>query len=266
MKRTFIAAVVILGLAFSFGQWTANPWYSIQQTVMAGEGVGARQARIMGREVGEVLLHRQVVLRIRTSAGGIDPFERAVVVAHRLADRLQSGADPATIFPDAQNGSIVVSWHGELVVTVDAAHASLNNTNPHGLAKVWANNIRRAAGGPAVPLEYVLTTADSDTEVATAFCVASWYGNQFHGRSTANGETFDERALTAAHRYLPFGTKVKVTNLHNGKSIMVTINDRGPYVAGRTIDLSSAAAAALELKQQGIGSVKLEVCGPGRVI
>ncbi|NMB25574.1 MAG: septal ring lytic transglycosylase RlpA family protein [Firmicutes bacterium] len=231
---------------------------------MAGEGVGARQARIAGREVGEIVIHRRVVLRIRTSAGGIKPFDRAVVVAHRLADYLKEGYPSDAIFPDAQNGSIVVSWQGRLIVTVDGAHAGLNNTNEHALAKVWANNIRQALGSRGVPKEYVLQNGSD--EVVTAFCVASWYGGEFHGRPTANGETFDRQGFTAAHRYLPFGTKVQVTNLHNGKSVMVTINDRGPYVTGRAIDLSSGAASAIGLREQGIGNVKLEVMGSGRVL
>lgn len=263
MRRTFFVIAILLVLALSFGEWSGYPFYSIQQVVMAGEGVGAREARIAGRAVGEVVIHRRVVLRIRTSAGGIKPFDRAVVVAHRLAECLGDGYQSGTIFPDAQNGSIIVSWQGRLVVTVDSAHAGLNNTNEHALAKVWANNIRHALGSQAVPREYVMQNGD---EVATAFCVASWYGGEFHGRPTANGETFDRQGFTAAHRYLPFGTKVQVTNLHNGKSVMVTINDRGPYVAGRAIDLSSGAASAIGLKEQGIGNVKLEVMGPGRVL
>jgi rare lipoprotein A (peptidoglycan hydrolase) len=93
----------------------------------------------------------------------------------------------------------------------------------------------------------------------TAIGKASWYGPGFHGRLTASGEIFDEEALTAAHRQLAFGTKVKVTNLHNGKSIMVTINDRGPYIEGRHIDLSKAAARELEMIKMGVAHVKMEV-------
>jgi rare lipoprotein A len=75
--------------------------------------------------------------------------------------------------------------------------------------------------------------------------MASWYGPGFHGRRTASGETFNAGALTAAHRTLPFGTRVKVTNATNGRSVVVRINDRGPYVRGRVIDLSRAAARAI---------------------
>ncbi len=93
--------------------------------------------------------------------------------------------------------------------------------------------------------------------------VASYYAHQYHGRTTANGEIFDMNAMTAAHKTLPFGTRVKVTNLQNGKSVTVRINDRGPFVKGRIIDLSFAAAKRLDIVEAGIARVKLErVSGP----
>ena len=87
--------------------------------------------------------------------------------------------------------------------------------------------------------------------------VASYYGKRFHGRRTANGERFDMNAMTAAHRTLPFGTKVEVTNPANGRSVVVRINDRGPFTKGRTIDLSRSAAQAIGLVQRGHGTVQL---------
>lgn len=88
---------------------------------------------------------------------------------------------------------------------------------------------------------------------------ASWYGGYFHGRKTANGETYNMYSLTAAHKSLPFGSLVKVTNLENQKTIFVRINDRGPYIQGRHIDLSLAAAQKLGMVGSGVVPVKLEV-------
>jgi peptidoglycan lytic transglycosylase len=88
--------------------------------------------------------------------------------------------------------------------------------------------------------------------------IASWYGPGFHGRQTASGEIFDQDGLTAAHRGLPLGAEVKVTNLENGGSILVEINDRGPYVKGRVIDLSRAAARRLGILEDGLGRVRIE--------
>ena len=90
---------------------------------------------------------------------------------------------------------------------------------------------------------------------------ASWYGPGFHGRRTASGQIFNQNALTAAHRYLPFGTKVKVTNMRNGRSVIVTINDRGPYAGRRIIDLSAAAAQRIGMKSSGVAPVKVQVLG-----
>lgn len=96
--------------------------------------------------------------------------------------------------------------------------------------------------------------------------VASYYADAFHGKLTSNGETFDMNALTAAHRTFPFGTKVRVTNLGNGKTVVVRVNDRGPFVDGRIIDLSLGAAKVIDLVQTGTGRVRLEVLewGDGR--
>ncbi len=87
---------------------------------------------------------------------------------------------------------------------------------------------------------------------------ASWYGPGFHGNKTANGEHYDQMSFTAAHKSLKFGTLLKITNPKNNKSIVVRINDRGPYVAGRDLDLSKAAALSLGMVRRGVAKVKVE--------
>lgn len=87
---------------------------------------------------------------------------------------------------------------------------------------------------------------------------ASYYGNQHHNKLTASGERFDQNALTAAHRTLPFGTQVRVINTRNGKSVVVRINDRGPFVRGRVIDLSKAAFERIASTRAGVIRVRLE--------
>ena len=88
--------------------------------------------------------------------------------------------------------------------------------------------------------------------------VASYYADKFDGRKTASGAIFRQNKLTAAHRTLPFGTKVKVKNLNNGKTVKVTVNDRGPFVQGRTIDLSKRAAQKIGMVQQGVAQVQMK--------
>ena len=103
------------------------------------------------------------------------------------------------------------------------------------------------------------STRPTDGQPGPDAGIASYYADALHGRRTANGERFDMHALTAAHRTLPFGTRVKVTNLDNGRSVVVRINDRGPYVKGRVIDLSKAAARELRFLDRGTTRVRLEV-------
>ncbi len=95
---------------------------------------------------------------------------------------------------------------------------------------------------------------------------ASYYADKFEGRKTANGEIYRHNKLTAAHRTLAFGTKLKVTNLSNGKSVMVTVNDRGPFVKGRIIDLSKSAATKLGYVRDGVAKVKIETVSSNLVI
>ncbi|MDJ0649650.1 MAG: septal ring lytic transglycosylase RlpA family protein [Xenococcaceae cyanobacterium MO_188.B19] len=90
---------------------------------------------------------------------------------------------------------------------------------------------------------------------------ASWYGPGFHGRRTANGEIYNSNALTAAHRTLAFGTRVRVTNINNGRSVIVRINDRGPFIKGRIIDVSAGAARRLNMISSGVAPVRVEILG-----
>lgn len=96
--------------------------------------------------------------------------------------------------------------------------------------------------------------------------IASWYGEDFHGWMTANGEIYDMEALTAAHRTLPLGTVILVTNVENGKQVRVRINDRGPYLYGRVLDLSLAGARALDMVDSGVAAVQIEVVGDQSVV
>jgi rare lipoprotein A (peptidoglycan hydrolase) len=109
----------------------------------------------------------------------------------------------------------------------------------------------------ALPARADLSSVDDSP--APAFGKASYYGRGFAGRKTASGAIFYPDRLTAAHRFLPLGTKVRVTNLHNGQSVLVTINDRGPYIRGRHIDLSLGAARAIGMLGRGVAEVVMQV-------
>lgn len=104
---------------------------------------------------------------------------------------------------------------------------------------------------------YPLKSAHGFVEEGTA----SWYGPGFHGKQTSSGETYNQNAMTAAHKILPLGTTVRVTHLGNGRSVLVRINDRGPFVDNRVIDLSAAAATKLQIMGPGTGRVRVQSVG-----
>ncbi len=124
---------------------------------------------------------------------------------------------------------------------------------------------RQSTNSPAPPVVRPAETAHPvdpnsiSTENAYQIGVASYYGKKFHGRKTANGEIFNMYKLTAAHRVLPLGTPVKVTNMKNGRWVEVKVNDRGPFIEGRIIDLSFAAALELEMVEAGTARVMIEL-------
>ncbi len=116
----------------------------------------------------------------------------------------------------------------------------------------------RAEGRQNLVKDEVRVKNDGGVPVVEQRGEASWYGRYHHGRKTANGERFDQNDLTAAHPTLPLGTEARVTNLDNGKSVTVIINDRGPYAKGRDIDLSRAAAQRLGLLKDGAVAVQID--------
>lgn len=116
-----------------------------------------------------------------------------------------------------------------------------------------------ALAGPGCSAAPVHSTTDPSGRTHELSGLASWYGARFQGRKTASGEPFDKEDLTAAHRTLPFGTIVRVVEPETRKSVVVRVNDRGPFTDGRVIDVSEAAARDLEMIEAGVIPVKLEV-------
>lgn len=133
------------------------------------------------------------------------------------------------------------------LLVVSVGLISLGDTSAsdnRGMPKV---SISKDAEPNLVPIEY------NEMGVMTA----SWYGPRFHGKTTANGEIYNQMALTAAHKSFPFGTLLQITNLRNGRSAVVRINDRGPYVDGRDLDLSKGTAKSLGILHKGVVRVKV---------
>jgi rare lipoprotein A len=130
------------------------------------------------------------------------------------------------------------------------------------VASIGAAPVEKNSSAPPKPGAKIKVRIPKPYQVGRA----SWYGKQFDGRDTASGERYDMFQLTAAHLTLPLGTMVRVTNLRNSKSVVVRINDRGPMVVGRIIDLSYGAARMLQLAERGVEKVRLDVLGRNDVI
>lgn len=212
---------------------------------LAASRVTCREAVHQGLPVSEVLLDEAVVIRLRSDCGPYGRAERAVIVAERMAEFLEAGV-LGLVEPELDaTGAVVLRCGGRHLVTVDAPGAAWGGFKPWALALAWSNNVRAAQGVPALTSGGHLTG------------VASWYGPGFHGRLTANGEVYDQHGLTAAHRFLPFGTVLQVTCLATGRAVVVRINDRGPFIAGRHLDLSYGAAVSLGMVERGLTQVRM---------
>ncbi|MDJ0600038.1 MAG: septal ring lytic transglycosylase RlpA family protein [Crocosphaera sp.] len=164
-----------------------------------------------------------------------------------------------------------IKLNSEELIKLDKGVILPDTTRNQAVDALQATNRLRRLMGDAPPITAIVNPnqpSSNESGLASVRPVtsrrkgmASWYGPGFHGRLTANGERYNQNGLTAAHKSLPFGTQVRVTNLNNGRSVIVRINDRGPYIHGRVIDLSKGAAGVIGLLNSGVAPVQLEILG-----
>ena len=183
--------------------------------------------------------------------------EQADLMAQRLQEFLSNPSDPylktSAVEPALIDGIPGVKVGHRVLIKVDDALAQDLACNREVLAIEWANNLRRALGKTPLNLAESQKRMYNLVETPRIFKgKASWYGHQFHGRLTATGETYNQHELTAAHPSLPFNTYLKVKNLKNGDSVIVRINDRGPFIPGRSLDLSREAARCIKSEKVGV--------------
>ena len=177
----------------------------------------------------------------------------------------------AGAFISATSASAAPAWNCKEAANVCAKKMHAAKSTPHHAkshkakshkAKHHAGKAKRHAKSSYKKSRKVSYKSNSGARSSgSSGGIASWYGGKFHGRKTASGERYNQNALTAAHRSLPFGTRVRVTNASNGNAVVVRINDRGPFIRGRVIDLSRAAANQIGIN--GLGRVTLTVLGRG---
>lgn len=227
------------------------------------------QIKVATTETAKVL-NKEIIL-----ANSNNPVWRATPVAAKLnqLNLANLNAEDITVsWKSSDRYAIKIS--DEELVEIDAKTLLPDTTNDLALdALQVTNRLRRLLvnGSPltaitGLPQPKSPIVKQAKQIVAQAVKVgsrgmASWYGPGFNGRRTANGERYNQNGLTAAHRSLPFGTKVRVTNVRNGRSVIVRITDRGPHVRGRIIDLSAAAARIVGVMQSGVAPVNIEVLG-----
>ena len=182
---------------------------------------------------------------------------QAELIAQRLKQFLSDSSSPALKAAPVESvfseGVPTLKIGDRLLFKIDEAFAKTLNRNPELLAIEWANNLRLALGKKPFPLAEAQRRMYNLVATSKTFQGrASWYGTIFHGRLTATGETYDKHELTAAHPTLPFDTYLKVKNRKNDHSVIVRINDRGPYVPDRSLDLSQEAARCLNSEKVGV--------------
>ncbi|PLZ90936.1 hypothetical protein CI593_07990 [Fischerella thermalis CCMEE 5194] len=238
-----------------------------------------------------------ISLTSQTSSATEDPIQRASVVAAKINQLVLDKVDASKIIvswkaPNASTTSkqdqkkglnaqqkagdrFVIKVNNQELVEIDQNTKLADTTNdPVQDALQVTNRLRRLIGN-ASPINQIANLPASSLESLPAKLphklavkvqdtfkgIASYYGYDFSGNKTATGERFNPHGMTAAHRSLPFGTRVRVTNTRNGRSVIVRINDRGPYIRGRVIDLSLGAARVLGMIGSGIAPVRIEVLG-----
>ena len=188
--------------------------------------------------------------------------------ADLFAQRLQQlvnnlNLDAQELVPGLVNGEPAIKLGDRLLFLVDDTLQGSASNNKELIAIKLTNTLRVALGGTALGIAQAQIKMYKLSETSNKISgLASWYGSYFHGRQTANGETYDQHALTVAHPSLPFDTYLKVTNQKNHKSVIVRVNDRGPYIYPRVLDLSNIAARCIESENIGVVMVDAVIMQP----
>jgi rare lipoprotein A len=217
-------------------------------------------------------LQNQSPLDLAIAQVSQDPIVRATALATKLNQLSQAGFDAKLVRVSwkPQKKLYVIDADKEVLVVLGKETVLPNSTGSSARDALKITNLMRRQLGNAPALVSIVGQPkpvwQPNSEWVSTGTVrfqitgeASWYGPGFHGARTANGESFNQYAMTAAHRTLPFGTQVRVTNLNNGRSVVVRINDRGPFSGGRVLDLSKGAASQLGVISSGVAPVRIDV-------
>ncbi|NJL40887.1 MAG: septal ring lytic transglycosylase RlpA family protein [Leptolyngbyaceae cyanobacterium SM1_4_3] len=224
---------------------------------LESESAGASQCNVFQPSPALSQLASETVFQIRVK-GHLVAEVPSQTYASQIANQIRQALQDRDLAASAVRPALIDSKpgaraEGEVLFVVNEQLAEDINYDSKQLAIAWVNNLRTALGGQTLSVAETHTYLTGLAETEQTFGgLASWYGPYFHGRITATGEVFNQNDLTAAHRTLPFNTYIKVTNLRNGKWVIVRINDRGPYIEGRSLDLSRQAARCIQSESSGV--------------
>jgi rare lipoprotein A len=221
-------------------------------------------------EVAAVSLNGKDLITFRAKAGTDEAAEEAEDLAIRLQEVVtERGFDPSLLLPARDGEKAALRLAGNTVASFDPLAGKKDGDAVKACLDAsikLANGLRTALGASVLPacfpdLSDKAALASKDLKGQLISGQASWYGAKFHGRRTSDGSRFDMNKLTAAHRSLPFGTKLLVMNRKTGNSCVVEVNDRGPFIGNRIIDLSRGAASQLNMLGSGVAMVDCLVLG-----
>jgi rare lipoprotein A len=212
---------------------------------------------------------------------GMSALDRAINLTALLNQMSLNGFDASRIVPDSSGGNLTVKLGDQGSINLNSNLIASNSSGDRQQDTLEVANLMRRLMGGVAPIANPSNLGNKPAKtqknlvaripkvfaslspfprgLRVASGMASWYGAEFHGRMSASGEIFNTYGLTAAHPSLPFGTAVRVTNINNGKSVIVRINDRGPFYGGRIIDVSKGAASVLGFLGSGVAPVRVEV-------
>lgn len=201
----------------------------------------------------DIIVDGRVVMKVSQSDPDLSAYDSAREIALSMEEGFSEGKTGDDIRPVISKGNQYSVRLGDSILSVIKKEEELiYNKDYWTIALERANKIREGFGAEPFSIENIRS-------INTQYGKASWYGGFFHGRRAASGERYDMEEFTAAHKTLPFGTEVLVTRLDNSKSVLVRITDRGPYIAGRIIDLSRAAAESIGLLGSGVTKVRIDI-------
>jgi rare lipoprotein A len=293
-KNSKLLAGTLLALSLSVVLGNSNKAFAAAPDLDICPDVAAATWEENDQECATVSINGKdlIVFRGETPAGSAE--DRAEDVADKLKGLLKDGKlDAAKLVPSSDGQLATIRVDGNTVLKFAVPEASDNASGspasqPTDTAAInysfrVVNALRIVLGAPQLPSTFLKMADSQGADQAAIACLtkssvptglanlvsnfsghASWYGGKFNGRKTSNGERFDQDGLTAAHRTLPFGTKLLVMNRKTGASCVVSVNDRGPFVDDRVIDLSRGAASKLKMLSAGVAEVDCVVIDPSK--